>query len=136
MDFEKERKEALNAGRAALSSLEEARNLLSSARGWGIYDTFFKGSWISGLIKHSKMDDAEDYIKRARKDLLRFSSELNDLDLMGIELDTSDLLGFADIFFDGFLTDILMQNRIRNAIDQVDNAISNVKSLIYQLERI
>lgn len=136
MDFEKERDEALAAGRAALSSLQEAREMLSSARGWGIYDTFFKGGFISGLIKHSKMDNAEQCIEQARYDLMRFNTELHDLDLMGINLNTGDLLGFADIFFDGFLSDILMQSRIKDACDGVDNAIAKVQSLITQLESL
>ena len=136
MDFEKERDEALAAGRTALSSLEEARSMLSSARGWGIYDTFFKGGFISGLIKHSKMNDAEACIYQARNDLIRFNDELHDLDLMGINLNTGDLLGIVDIFFDGFLADILMQSRIKDACDQVDNAIYKVRTLISQLENL
>ena len=136
MDFEKERDEALEAGYAALSSLQEARDMLGSARGWGIYDTFFKGGFISGLIKHSKMNDAENCIMQARNDLTWFNDELHDLDLMGINLNTGDLLGFADIFFDGFLADILMQSRIKDACDQVDSAIAKVQAIINQLENL
>jgi len=127
MDFEKEWAEALAVGKNALSSLEEARSMLSSARGWGIYDTFFSSGWISGLIKHSKMNDAEACINQARKDLICFNDELHDLDLMRINLNTGDILGIADISFDGFLTDILMQSRIKDACEQVDNAINKVK---------
>ena len=136
MDFEKERDEALAAGRAALASLQEAREMLSSARGWGIYDTFFKGGFISGLIKHSKMDNAEQCIEQARYDLMRFNTELHDLDLIGINLNTGDLLGFADIFFDGFLSDILMQSRIKDACNDLDNAIAKVRSLVSELENL
>lgn len=136
MDFEKERDEALDAGYAALSSLKEARDMLGSARGWGIYDTFFKGGWISGLIKHSKMNDAENCITQARNNLTWFNDELHDLDLIGINLNTGDLLGFADIFFDGFLADILMQSRIKDACDQVDSAIAKVQAIINQLETL
>lgn len=57
MDFEKERAEALAAAKSALSSLEKARSMLSSARGWEIYDTFFSGGVFSGVIKHSKMNE-------------------------------------------------------------------------------
>lgn len=136
MDFEKERNEALIAGKEALSSLKEARELLSSARNWGIYDTLFKGGFISGLIKHSKMDNAEQCIIKAKDDLSSFNAELHDLDLMGINLNTGDLLGFADIFFDGFLSDILMQSRIKDACEQVDFAISKVQTIINQLENL
>lgn len=136
MDFEKERREALAAGRTALSNLEDARNMLSRARGWGIYDTFFKGGFVSGLIKHSRMRDAEACIDRARDSLIGFSNELRDLNLTGINLQTGDLIGLADIFCDSFLTDILMQGRIANACSQIDNAISRVRSLMKQLERM
>jgi len=136
MDFEKERLEALNAGRAALSSLQAARQQLSSARGWGIYDTFFSGGFISGLIKHSKMNNAEECINRAKYDLQRFNTELHDLNLMGINLNTGDLLGFADLFFDGFLSDFLMQGRIREACGQVDDAINKVQMIINSLENM
>lgn len=136
MGFDKERAEAISAGNAAISSLEKARNMLASARGWGIYDTFFKGGLVSGLIKHSKMNRAEECIRQAKHDLERFNNELRDIDLMVINLDTKDLLGFADILCDGFLTDILMQNRIKEACSQVDLAISKVKSITTQLKSI
>ena len=136
MNFEKERREALSAGRSALASLEKARNLLSGAKGWGIYDTFFKGGFISGMIKHSKMEEAQDCIRQAKKDLMNFNKELLDLNLSGIKLNTNDLLGIADIISDGFLADILMQNRISEAYNQVENAIYKVRSLISSLERM
>jgi len=136
IDFEKERLEALRAGRTALASLQEARRQLSKARGWGIYDTFFKGGFVSGLIKHSKMNNAQNCITRAGYDLQRFTDELHDLDLMGINLDTGDLLGFADLLFDGFIVDIFMQGRIRKARAQVDDAIYEVKTIIRTLEKL
>ena len=135
MDYDKERTEAINAGNAAISSLEKARNMLSSARGWGIYDTVFKGGLISGLIKHSKMNRAEECILQAKHDLDKFNNELRDLDLTDINLDTRDFLGIADIFCDSFLTDVLMQNRIRDACNLVDHAIEKVRAIISQLNR-
>ena len=134
MDFEKERTEALKAGNAALASLEKAAGKLSGARGWGIYDTFFKGGTLSGLIKHSKMKKAKACILQAQADLSRFGSEMRDLGLEGIDLNTFDLLGIADLFMDGFLPDILMQGRIREARGQVDMAIAQVRALIRRLE--
>ena len=93
MGFEKERRKALAAGRTALSDLEDARNMLSRARDWGIYDTFFNGGFVSGLMKHSRMRDAEACIDRARDGLIGFSNELRDLNLIGINLQPGDLKG-------------------------------------------
>ena len=54
----REIQEAIAAADVALDHLERARRSLSSASGWGLFDTL-GGGFISGLIKHSKMSDAE-----------------------------------------------------------------------------
>ncbi|MDO4650243.1 MAG: hypothetical protein Q4B26_16510 [Eubacteriales bacterium] len=45
-DFEKERREAIEAGKRALGSLRSARNNLDSAKNWGLWD-MFGGGFIS-----------------------------------------------------------------------------------------
>ena len=37
-DFEKEKKEAIDAGNRALQSLKDAQNHLNNAKNWGIWD--------------------------------------------------------------------------------------------------
>lgn len=54
----REIQEAIEAADVALDHLERAKRCLSSASGWGLFDTL-GGGFISGLIKHSKMSDAE-----------------------------------------------------------------------------
>lgn len=125
-DYEKERAEALQAGERARSSLVNALSALDSARGWGFYD-LLGGGFVSTLIKHSKMDKASEYIETAKADLTRFSKELGDVrEYAGIDLSTSDFWGFADWFFDGFLADWMMQDRINEARRQVQQAIRKV----------
>ena len=60
--------EAIQAADVALEHLERARKSLSSASGWGLFDTL-GGGFLSGLIKHGKMNDAEYEIKQAKKAL-------------------------------------------------------------------
>lgn len=99
-DFEKERQEAISADERALCSLKKARDCLASARGWGIYD-ILGGGLISSLIKHGRMNEAEEYLLAAKYDLRRFEKELRDLDeFENINLDTQDFLGVADLIFD------------------------------------
>ena len=57
-NFEKEKREAIEAGYAALDALNAAKHSLANARGWGIFDTFFGGGFISSALKHSNMNDA------------------------------------------------------------------------------
>ena len=68
-DFEKERNEAIAAGERALTSLRAAREELRSAGNWGLVD-LFGGGMISGLVKHSKMGNAQRYMEQAK--LARF----------------------------------------------------------------
>jgi len=132
-DYEKERQEAIAAGNRALDSLREAYMKLDSARGWGIYD-IVGGGLFSSLIKHSKMDKAQEYLQDAKRDLKRFETELQDLnEFENINLDTRDFLGFADLIFDGLLSDIMMQSRINEARSKVSTAIRRVEDILSRL---
>lgn len=132
-NYEKERQEAIEAGEKALCSLRKAQEYLDSARGWGIYD-LVGGGLISTLAKHDRMDKASQYYSDARDDLRYFQKELADLDNMcHINLETRDAWGFADIVFDGLITDMAMQNRINNARENVNQAIEQVESILESL---
>ena len=107
-------REAIEAGERALVSLQDARESLGSARNWGLLD-LLGGRSISGLVKHVK-------------------KELSDVrDLQGLNIEIGDFLTFADFFFDGFLADILVQSKIRQAQDRIDDAIYRVESVLRQL---
>ena len=98
--------------------------------------TLIVGGGISGLIKHMKIGDARSSLNRAKADLERFSRELSDVrDLQGLRIDIGDFLTFADFFFDGFLADIMVQSRIRQAMDNLDDAIRRVANVLDQLKR-
>lgn len=128
-------REAIEAGERALRSLREAKNSLGSARNWGLLD-LFGGRSISGLVKHMKIGDAKSSLNRAKEDLDRFSRELSDVrDLQGLNIEIGDFLTFADFFFDGFLADIMVQSKIRQAQDQIDDAICRVENLLERLRR-
>lgn len=132
-DYEKERQEAIAAGKEALADLREAMNCLDSAKNWGIYD-IIGGGLISSLIKHSRMDKAQQYISNAKNSLRHFEEELRDLDnLDNINLDTQDFWGFADLIFDGILADAAMQSRINDARADLSRAIQQVESILRKL---
>lgn len=132
-DYEKERQEAIAAGKEALADLREAMNCLDSARNWGIYD-IIGGGFISSLIKHSRMDKAQQYISNAKNSLRHFEEELRDLDnLDNINLDTQDFWGFADLIFDGILADAAMQSRINDARADLSRAIQQVEGILRKL---
>ncbi len=123
----REIQEAIDAADNALYHLENARRYLGSAGNWGLLD-MFGGGMISGLIKHSKMRDAEYQIEMARDAVQRFSRELQDVSgYSSIHID--GFLTFADFFFDGFLADILVQSKISEAKRQCDEGIRQVADI-------
>lgn len=129
-DYEKEKREAAEAGRRALESLRAAQRELDSAKNWGLVD-MFGGGFFSSMIKRGKMNNAEQYLQQAKYDLRSFSKELRDVDqVMDLHINTDDFLSFADWFFDGFAVDWMVQNRINQAKEQVDEAIYRVERIL------
>ena len=134
-DFEKEKREAMEAGNRALHSLREAQTNLDSARNWGLWD-MFGGGTITSLVKSSKLDRAKQNMEQAKYDLRSFSKELNDVSMViNLDIETGDFLSFADWFFDNFIVDWMVQDRINKARDQVRDAIWKVENVMRELER-
>lgn len=129
----KELQEAITAGEDALYSLYEARDQLGKARSWGIVD-LLGGGLITDLIKHSKMDRAQHYLEEARRKLKRFQKELRDVTFVGtMNLNVGSFLSFADFFFDGVVADYLVQSKIAETREEVEDAIDYTEELVAQL---
>lgn len=133
-NHQKEIREAINVGKRAKASLNEARNKLNSAKNWGILD-ILGGGLISGLLKHSRIKDASKCIENAKHDMRDFEQELGDIrDIEGLRIEIGDFLTFADFFFDGLIADIFVQSKIKDAKNQIDTAISHVDRILARLE--
>ena len=137
MAYEKERKEimeALRAGDEALYYLEGAQEFLNSAGNWGVADILGGGLFIS-MMKRNKMRQAQTEIDKARRALAVFRRELSDVDReLNLDLDVDGFLGFADAFFDNFMIDIIVQDKISRAKRQIDNIIEQVNDIIDLLD--
>ncbi len=123
----------IRAGQRALNSLERAKEELNSAKNWGVFD-MLGGGLISTLVKHSKMDHAQEYIGDAERALKDFNNLLHGLNLSEINVDTGDLTGMLDIFLDGIFADWVMQSRINEARDAVDSAIAEIGDILKRLK--
>ena len=132
-DRQKEIREAITAGERARMSLQTAHDKLGSARNWGILD-ILGGGLISGLMKHSRVNDASYHVEQAKRDLRSFQQELGDIqDIVGLNVEINGLLTFADFFFDGLLADLLVQSRIKEAQAEINNAICRVDNILARL---
>lgn len=125
--------EAITAGERALRSLKAAQEKLKSARNWGLYD-MFGGGWISSAIKQNKFKDASYDMENAKRDLQIFQRELRDVHVSDdLRVEIGSFLSFADFFFDGFIADYMVQSKINDAREQVDDAMYRVENLLSDL---
>jgi len=82
--------EAIFAAEDALQHLYQAKKYLKKASNWGIFD-IFAGGFITSMIKHNHIDNAQDEIQYAKVALENLSRELQDVDnyiKVDIEIDT------------------------------------------------
>ena len=126
--------EAIRAGEQALDSLREAKSQLNSARNWGIYD-MLGGGVISSMIKHSKIDQANEWMDQANRDLRRFAKELRDVDSEDLQVDTGSLVTMLDIFCDNFFSDLMVQQKINDGRARIDSLIDKIEGVMWELKQ-
>ena len=114
-DRNTEIREAIEAGNRALDALDEAMGHLKTARGLGVWD-MLGGGFLSSLLKHSKMDDAQQAMQYAQQELQDFSRELADVQMyVDVQVNFDGLTRFVDMFCDSFFVDWMVQDQIVRA---------------------
>lgn len=125
--------EAVQAGEAALASIQRAREKLESAKNWGIFD-IFGGGMISSMVKHSRMDDASGYMEEAKRKLTAFERELKDISISAeLSVEMGNFLRFMDTFMDNIFVDFVVQSRINEAIAGLDDVSGRVRGILAEL---
>ena len=133
-DEYREISEAVDAGERALDSLRAAKSKLDSARAWGIYD-ILGGGLLSSAIKHGQISNANESMDQANRDLRRFTKELRDVPGEDLYVQTGDLISMLDIFCDNFFSDIMVQGRINDARNRIDQVIDQVQETVWALKK-
>ncbi|MEE0418630.1 MAG: hypothetical protein UDG86_01120 [Lachnospiraceae bacterium] len=128
--------EAIVAGQIALNSLAKAREHLSSAKNWGLFD-MLGGGFFASMVKHSKLNNAQEEMEMARENLRIFQRELRDIRVpIDFRIDIGSFLTFADYFFDGLVADWMVQSKINDAYGQVEEAIEQVSMILEDLDQM
>jgi len=129
-------REAAATGCSVLDALDRARNRLQSARIWGTYDVL-GGGVIATAVKHSRIDEARSAIHAAQSGLRRFQTELQDVQRdVNVQIEIGGLLTFTDYFFDGLITDWIVQGRIHESLKQINKKRSQIGRIVAELERL
>lgn len=134
--LDREIPEAIEAGQAVLPHLKAAAVDLKGAQSWGTVD-LLGGGLLSGMAKHSGIDNARDHIQDAQVCLRRFDRELRDVTTSTIDLslEVGAFSQFADLFFDGLISDWFVQSKINKSLQRVEFGIGEVQSIIDQLRK-
>lgn len=126
----KELEEVVQAGKAALQSMQEIQGTLKSAANWGTFD-LIGGGTLTTLAKHSKIDAAKGQARTAQRRLIQFEEELADADQdLDSSLDIGGLATFADYFFDGLIADWIVQSKIQKAQSVCDRTTLKVQKAL------
>ena len=124
---------ALAAGERALRSLYLAQDHLKSAGKYGLWD-IFGGGFLSGAMKHSKVDEAKSCLARAGDHLAVFKEMLGDTQIPGdYQVDIGEFLKFADYFLDSPIADWAVQSRISDAKVQVSIIIEKIENMVARM---
>ena len=132
----RELKEAIAAGEKAMELAKAAHENLDSADSWSTWD-LFGGGVLADMAKHGKIDEAQALIEELQVQLRKFKTELTDVRIEAdIKIDISEMLRFADYFFDGFFADYEVKHRIEDAIGQVEDTQEKIEGLLKCLGRL
>lgn len=126
---------AIRAANDALAHLERAADLLDDASRWGVVD-MLGGSFATTLIKHRKIDDAQDEVDAAKRALQFFVGQIDDIEGVGLNVELGGVLQFFDLFCDNVINDLFAQRRIKDSQRRVDEAIREVRRVRDQLCRM
>jgi len=125
----KEINEAISASRVVLKSTKSAISELKDAKNLGVLDMVGGGLLVT-MAKRNHMSQAQAIINDLNISLKRFSKELKDvnMDMIG-HIDIENYMSLGDYFFDGLFMDIMVQNKIDEALKRVQNLNNNVESV-------
>ncbi len=125
----KEIDEAIRASRVVLKSTKNAISELKDAKNLGVLDMVGGGLLVT-MAKRNHMSQAQAIINDLNVSLKRFSKELRDVNMEMIShIDIENYMSIGDYFFDGLFMDIMVQNKIDEALNRVQNLNNNVLSV-------
>ncbi|WP_052476448.1 hypothetical protein [Cohnella kolymensis] len=126
----KELLEAVYAAEEVKAALTKAEETLTSAQNWGTYD-MIGGGFIATAVKHGRIDEAAAHVQDAQHGLRKLDKELRDInwDSNAAGVNMSGMLVFADFFFDGLISDWIVQGKISSSLESVQRRLEEISGL-------
>ena len=131
----KEIEEAISAGVSAREAANAVLCSLEDAEGYGKWDVWASDSIFINVMKHSSLDEAQDKIETLQVMLRRFKTELVDVRVScDIQVNMDGFTKFADYFFDCFIMDIKILDKIQNSLGSVKDIKNQIVSIVNKLD--
>ena len=133
---QKELGEALSAGRRALDQMDDIREDMNDAEGWGTWD-LIGGGLMATAAKHARLDAAQRKLERLQCLLAGFRTELADVQIgADLQIQADGFLTFADYFFDGLLADWAVLNHIQNTQARLAETAARIGQVMTRLDEM
>lgn len=132
----KELQEARVAGMDSLKYLKALLEHLKKAKDWGSWDMMGNNSRHAAYYKRGAIDNAREASYHAKHHLNRFQKELYDIGErhQGLDINIGTFNSFTDIFFDNLISDWIIQQKIKNALHNVDGTYDKVQRLLQSID--
>lgn len=131
---QKEIRQAIAAGKTAGRRIDSILSLLDEAEGWGVLDVA-GGGFITDMVKHDTLDQAQRELDELQHDLEHFKQELADVTAVReLRVQIDGFLRFADYVFDGLFADWTVLDQITQSKNQVETIRNQVICVLDQLD--
>lgn len=132
----KELTEARIAGNNAIVQIKTLIDHLRKAKDWGSWDMMGRNNRQAGYYKRSAIDYAREASSQAKHHLNIFQKELLDIGERNhnFDIDLGNFNSFTDIFFDNLISDWIIQQKIKNALNNVGGVYDKVTRLLQSLD--
>lgn len=117
-------RQALNAGRGALSVLNTAQKHLDEANRLHNWDVWTQDNLFRTLRKHDSLNTANSYIAGSREKVRRYNEELKDVkfDVQVKNARTADVNFTTDFLFDNIFHNLNVRNTIETSINSTTSS--------------
>ena len=131
----KEFEEAIAVGDDILKHLNAILQYLKQAKDWGTWK-MAGGRNMSSHNQRNAIDRARQLIYKSQHLMKLFKKELQDINVYDFDasLNSVQLDGFTNIFFDNLITDWIIQKKIKNTSAEIRSVFDRIKRLMSYLQ--
>ena len=132
----RELEDAIELGRKVFYCLKRAEEKLDKASDWSLIDLAIP-NFITGNLKHRRIQEANLEIERARYYLAAFRKGLDTLVFpKDIVVHVGEVMRLGDILLASRTIDILVQARINDTCEELQKSRKRIKRVVQELQKM